>query len=85
MTVPQITLLQLLSRYNRLKVCEISEMMSIKDSTTSRIIDRLEDGKLVTRLRSKDDKRVVFIELTKEGYTVVNNLKKISMNLLKLN
>tara|TARA_Y100001933_G_C18938003_1_gene538266 strand:+ start:775 stop:1032 length:258 start_codon:yes stop_codon:yes gene_type:complete len=51
-------------------------MMSSKDSTTSRIIDRLDDRKLVTRSRSEDDKRVVLIELTKEGYKIVENLEK---------
>lgn len=75
LTVPQITLVKILSRHKRLKVSEISKKMSLVNSTVSGIIDRLEKQGLVKRIRSEKDRRIVYIELTNKGNELIKDFR----------
>ncbi len=46
---------------------EIQEYILSSPSTASTVVAKLEDDGYVTRTRSKEDNRVVFVELTKAG------------------
>lgn len=50
-----------------LKVSELSRVLSIHQSTASNMLDKLENGGLVTRERKGRDQRVVRLRLTDEG------------------
>jgi DNA-binding MarR family transcriptional regulator len=67
--LPGITPMQgmmigMLGKHGKMKVSEISRKMGLNNSTVSGIIDRLERQGIVERLRSEEDKRVVFIMLS---------------------
>lgn len=66
LTAPQGMTLFTLSHHGSLKISEISEKMGLSNSTISGIVDRLEAQSLVERVRSKEDRRVVYVSLTKE-------------------
>jgi len=53
---------------------EIGERMITRDPDVTRLIDRLEKRNLLTRSRSKEDRRFVSIHLTPEGLELVNQL-----------
>lgn len=56
---------------------------TLRDSTTvSRHIDKLEDKGLLVRTRSKQDRRVVFVELTAKGQTLYQTLAAIVGSLI---
>lgn len=63
-TPTQGMLIGILGKRGRMKVSEISQKMGLNNSTVSGIIDRLEKQGIVERLRSEEDKRVVFISLS---------------------
>lgn len=46
---------------------ELSNLMCVKDSSIGRLIDRLERDGIVTRTRSKEDRRVITLSLSEEG------------------
>ena len=46
---------------------EIADYLSIENSTISGILDRMEKKELIERKIDKDDRRFVYIDLTKEG------------------
>ena len=46
---------------------ELSNKMYIADSSVGRLIDRLERDGLVKRVKGKEDKRMIFVQLTDEG------------------
>lgn len=50
-----------------LKVSDLSKALSIHQSTASNMLDKLENGGLVTRERKGRDQRVVRLRLTDEG------------------
>ncbi|GAA0179265.1 hypothetical protein SH2C18_21640 [Clostridium sediminicola] len=75
LTVPQISVVKILVKHKRLKVSEISKKMNLVNSTVSGIIDRLEKQNIVERVRSKEDKRIVYIELSSKGNELVKGLR----------
>ena len=54
-----------------LKVSELADSMSIRPSTASNLLDKLEGRALIRRARSEIDQRVVQVFLTQEGSKVV--------------
>jgi len=66
-TPTQGMMIGILCDNSEIKVSDISQKMGLNNSTVSGIIDRLERQGLVERLRSEEDKRVVYIKLTKKS------------------
>ena len=61
-------MVKLLEQIGDLSLSELSERIRAQNSTVTGIIDRMEREGLVTRERSKEDRRVVYIRLTtKDG------------------
>ncbi|MFZ5943083.1 MAG: MarR family winged helix-turn-helix transcriptional regulator [Bacillota bacterium] len=63
----EIFILLILLREKELKVSDISKRLNLPFSTTTSIVDRLEQKNLVERLRSKEDRRVVMVSLSQKG------------------
>lgn len=64
LTGPQALLLSILGHRGKMRVSDISEKMHLSNSTVSSILDRLEAQGYVERVRSSEDKRAVYIDLT---------------------
>ncbi|GGG12430.1 hypothetical protein GCM10010912_66090 [Paenibacillus albidus] len=67
LTHNQIMLLFLLQLTGRLNITDIAERFIITPGAASSMCDKLEDLGLVVRVRTKEDRRVVNIELTDQG------------------
>lgn len=67
LTGPQYFILYLLSKKTKSTVTELAENMFVKPSGITTMIDRLYKAGLVLRDRDEEDRRVVFIQLTKNG------------------
>ena len=66
LTGPQGMLIGILSHNKEMKVSDLSEKLGLSNSTVSGILDRLENQGLIERVRSKEDRRVVFVSVTEE-------------------
>lgn len=73
LTAPQILLLQTIRAKGDRTVSELANGMSLSQATVTTIIDRLENKGLVTRERSKEDKRKVFTYLTESALEVLKS------------
>lgn len=49
------------------KMKEIGDHFQVKLSTLTSVIDKIEEQKLVKRVNSREDRRVVFLEVTRKG------------------
>ena len=67
LTGPQLTVIKLLESFGDISLSSLSERIRAQNSTVTGIIDRMEREGLVTRERSREDRRVVFIRLTHKG------------------
>lgn len=63
-TLPQIFVMSTLMEYGKMKITELSKKLNLSNSTVSGIVDRLEKQKLVIRIRSEEDRRIVYVKAT---------------------
>lgn len=68
-SIPQLLCLQYLSSAPEAKAShkEVARFLNLNSSTVTGIIGRLEKKGLVSRLKAKDDKRIILISLTENG------------------
>ncbi len=67
MTRVQWTALYYLGKCDGISQKELAEKMNIKSSTVARLIDRMENDKLVIRSEDPEDRRAVKLVLTEKG------------------
>lgn len=69
-TATQLTVLKLLHQIGDLRLGDLSRRISAQNSTVTGIVDRMEEAKLVERIRDEDDRRAWRIALTPLGRRV---------------
>lgn len=67
LTAPQLLIMQLLHRHGSMPSGELAQRVSLSQATVTSILDRLAAKGLVSRERSEEDRRKVFILLTESG------------------
>jgi DNA-binding MarR family transcriptional regulator len=65
-TGPQGMLICILIKYGDMKIGDLSEKLGLSNSTVSGIIDRLEKQGVLERIRSLEDRRVVYVKVKPE-------------------
>jgi DNA-binding MarR family transcriptional regulator len=83
LTGPQLTVLKMLEAFGDLSLSELSERIRAQNSTVTGIIDRMEREALVTRARSRDDRRVFLIKLTPKGARIAETIAVEPMEILR--
>jgi DNA-binding MarR family transcriptional regulator len=68
----EIELIQFVLKSGNQKMKDIADNFYIKLSTLTTIIDKAETHKLLKRIPSKEDRRVVYLEVTKKGEDIYN-------------
>lgn len=63
----EMEILQFVLERGPQKMKDISEHFNIKLSTLTSVIDKAEKSRIVKRVNSKDDRRVVFLQSTRRG------------------
>lgn len=71
LTGPQLVILQELSKSEAISIGELAKIVSIGQATVTGILNRLEQRKLITRRRSRKDKRKIFVKATKGGKAII--------------
>jgi DNA-binding MarR family transcriptional regulator len=69
----------------KLKVTVVKERMIQKSPNSTRLMDKLCDKKLIERTRCEEDRRVVYIKITKKGLELLNRIKMNEFNDLFIN
>lgn len=64
MTMPQGAVISALKRGGEMKISELSHKLNLSNSTVSGIIDRMEKQQLVERVRSEEDRRIVYVKVS---------------------
>jgi len=82
LTGPQLWAIKILGSDAPLKVSEIARRMFLHPATVVGILDRLEAKGLATRTRSKEDRRVVDIDLTPLGKEVIDQAPEVAQVML---
>lgn len=83
LTSNQFYILKKLSTKEKCTASELAKNFNVKPSSITSMIDRLEKLNYVVRYRDVDDRRIVFMELTKNGRIELIKKEKIRMNVIK--
>ncbi len=73
LTAPQLLLMQAIANNSdNTTPSNMAKQISLSQATVTSIIQRLEARQLITRVRSKTDKRYVWLHLTDKGQTLLD-------------
>ncbi|MBC7320741.1 MarR family transcriptional regulator [bacterium] len=61
---------------------DLCELLYLSSSTVTELVDRLEDNNLVVRVRSREDRRVVILEITEEGIALLEKIQGEKLEVL---
>ena len=61
---------------------DLCDLLYLSSSTVTELIDRLESNNLVRRIRSKEDRRVILLEITDEGISLLKNIREKKLEIL---
>ncbi|HET6462031.1 MAG TPA: MarR family transcriptional regulator [Syntrophales bacterium] len=81
-TGPQLWTIKVIGDLSPVRVSDLARRMYLHPATVVGILDRLESRKLVKRVRSKDDRRVVKVTLTEEGKRIIARAPRVAQGLL---
>ncbi len=76
LTQSQVTVIKFVAHFKKLTITELSDYMSIKKSTCSGIVDRLENMGILERVKDENDKRVTYIIFSRKGQGLSNEIKE---------
>ena len=77
LTYPQYLVMLLLWEHQTLSVKELGDRLMLDSGTLTPLLKRLEQKKIVSRIRSKEDERVVLISLTDSGLMLKSRAKEV--------
>ena len=75
-TMPQMKVLFTLAHKGELTVSSIAKALRVKTPNITFILDRLEEQELVSRTRSREDRRLVSINLISKGQKLIDELMR---------
>jgi MarR family transcriptional regulator, 2-MHQ and catechol-resistance regulon repressor len=85
LTMPQFNILRILrGAKDSISVNTIKDRMIEKSPNTTRLMDKLIDKKLIERVRCDEDRRVVYVKITKNGLELLSQIDN-EFNLNSLN
>jgi len=84
LTLPQCRVLIVLHYYGKLTIGDISRHALIRQSTLSRVVDRMEELKLVKRNSKSGNRRLVHVSLAKKGQDMYETISPFAPSLNKL-
>ncbi|WP_433235252.1 MarR family winged helix-turn-helix transcriptional regulator [Streptosporangium sp. CA-135522] len=77
LSVVEYTVLDALSRQDgwHMRMQQLARAAALSGSATTRLVNRLEDRRLLTRVLCQDDRRGIYTELTDQGWTLLTKAR----------
>lgn len=82
LTGPQLWAIKMIADSGPIRVSDLSRKMYLHPATVIGILDRLARLGLIKRTRSRKDRRVVHVSLTKEGKEVVQRSPEVAQGMI---
>ena len=82
LTGPQLWAIKTIAENETICVSDLAARMYLHAATVIGILDRLEERGIITRLRSRNDRRFVVVELSEQGKKLVKKSPEVAQGLL---
>ncbi len=76
LTIAQMEVIMMVRRNGELTITKLSEMLNVSPPSTSAMVDRLVEKKILTRIRSEDDRRKVVVSIQEETTQQIEKLER---------
>jgi DNA-binding MarR family transcriptional regulator len=83
LTYPQYLVLLVLWETDAVNLSVLSNRLQLQSNTLTPLVKRMEEMKLIDRVRSQEDERAIVISLTKKGKELKLNAPKVQGHLAK--
>lgn len=83
LTALQLIVLRILQEHPEIQLSELADKLSLGNSTTSGIVDRMVKSELVERERTKTDRRATTLKLSEKGMELWRETKVIGLNMMR--
>lgn len=81
-TFPQMVIISLLSGRNNCKMGDIAKILDVTKGAVTGLTDRLIKSGIIKRVRSKSDRRVVYVMLTSKGIRYAKRLNDFKLKIV---
>ena len=82
-SMTNLHVLGLLSRHGEMPMSRLAEVLDVSLSNATGLVDRMEERKLVERVRVSDDRRIVLVRLTEGGNSTLEEVELLRHDLLE--
>jgi DNA-binding MarR family transcriptional regulator len=76
LTIPQLKSLFYISRHERVNLSGLASGIRVTPANVTGIVDRLVEQELLTRIPDPDDRRILWLRVTKKGEALLANLRE---------
>lgn len=76
LSMSQATVIQEIGHHDGISLKMLSSLVGLDNSTVSRTVNQLVEKNLVMRQTQENDRRMILINLSKEGQNLVNRMEK---------
>ncbi|CAH0120983.1 hypothetical protein PAE9249_03508 [Paenibacillus sp. CECT 9249] len=67
LTEAQLDVLEVIDQHGKMKPSDLMPFLETSPPAITTLLDRMEKGGLITRVRTEEDRRAVWVELTEKG------------------
>lgn len=75
-TVPQLKSLFYVSRYGKINITGLASGLNVTPANVTGIVERLVEQDLLSRTSDQDDRRVLWLEVTNKGKSLIDELRE---------
>lgn len=75
-TTDQFTVLQFIFQHDKVTPSQMAQALGVGRSSITALVNRLVDRNMIKRERNKDDRRIVYLDLTDKGMHVVKETEE---------
>lgn len=79
LTYTQYLVMLVMWENSNINIKELGDKLFLDSGTLTPVLKKLESKKLITKSRSKDDERIIFIRLTEDGYNLREEVARIQI------
>lgn len=80
---PQMVALDHVDRHDRVTMTELANILSVKTSSATVLVDRLIRQKMLSRQRDESDRRLVWVSITPKGRKIVGEIMEEKRRTMK--
>ena len=82
-SMTQLHILHMLDRHGEMAMSRLAEVLDVSVSNATGLVDRMEERGLIARTRVPEDRRVVLVQVTSKGLTMLGDAEALRDDVLR--